>query len=175
MTADSTEKPLQGDDKKEIDFLKKINTKTKIVKITAGILASVLLIFGFFAWAFAIGSPAYLQDVTITTEIQHPSNGSYLGQEWVVHFKLTNGKALAARTEYIFAKDAQGNEISSGCIIKLYQTQASSWINESDNFTWGYSVQGKAPPAEDYTVTVRLKNKDIVYSMNAEGLFEQQK
>lgn len=164
---------LQSNDK-EINFLKKIKMKTLRVKIAAGVLAVALIVCGVLAWIFAIGTPVSSEDILITTEIQHPGYDIYLGKEWVIHFNLTNGKAIIPRREMVTSTNAYGNRITTGCIIKLYEVQATNWMYEADNYTWGYSVQGDEAPTTDFTVTVRLKDKDIVYSVTEEGLFEPQ-
>lgn len=173
MNLPITEAPLQTGEK-EINFLKKIKMKTLWMKAVAGVLAFVLVAFGVLAWIFAIGAPVSSQDIVIKTEIQNPDYETYLGREWVIHFTLANRKALVARGEYVFSDNPDGSRSVTGRIIKLYQTPATNWVNEADSFTWGYAVHGKEAPTSDFTVTVRLKDRDIVYSMTEEGLFEPQ-
>lgn len=141
----------------------------------------IILIFGILTWIFAIGMPADSKDVAITTEFQRPGDygltesdfdKGYLKQEWVIHFELTNGKALNARNKYTYGKNENGDTIVTGCIMTLYEVQPSA-LFECDNYTTGYSYgETEAPPSGfDYTFTVRYKDKEVVYSMREEGLF----
>lgn len=159
--------------KDEINFLKKIKKKTLRIKLISGFLAFVLIAFGVLAWIYAIGTPVSSENIILETELQTlnyegPVN---LNQEWVIHFKLTNGKAIVPRNEFVYSINEDGKRTVTGTIIKLYEAQATNMMHESDNYTWGYNVDLGFSPSADYTVTVRLKDKDIVYSMTEEGLF----
>lgn len=166
--------PLQSN-AKEVNFLKKIKRKTLRVKIVAGALAAVLITFGVLVWVFAIGTPVNSDNVIITTEIiKSPGADAYLEQEWAMHFELTNGKAIVPHKELVYSTGADGSEIETGFVISLYEVQATNWLHEADNYAIGYFVPGDEAPTTDHTITVRLKDRDIVYSMNDEGLFEPQ-
>ena len=147
-------------DGKEINFLKKIKAKT-IRSIAIGV-AAIIIVFGVLTWIFAIGSPAKSSDVSVET--------NHLGQDWVIHFELTNGKALSVRSEFTYGENESGDKIVTGLILKPYAIQPSKFLFECDNFTTGY--MGTEHPTSDFTVTVRYKDKDVVYSMTDEGLFE---
>lgn len=166
----------------EIDFLKKIkvNTRKKIAIAVGGLI----LAFCILTWVFAIGMPADSCDVAVATEFQRAEdygltaaylNDVYLKQEWVIHFKLINGKALRAKNKYTYEKNENGENIETGCIITLYEVQPSVLL-ECDNYTIGYFYNREEdPPSDfDYTITVRYGDKDVVYSMRNEGLFEPQ-
>lgn len=158
---------------KEINFLKKIKTRT--MKSIVMAVGGIIVILGILAWIFAIGTPANSKDVAIMKEFQHPGalNNAYLQQVWVIHFELTNNKALNPRTKYVYGTNADGVKVITGCIITLYEVQSSA-LQECNNYTIGYSYEGtEAPPSDfDYTFTVRYKDKEVVYSMRDEGLFD---
>lgn len=164
----------------EINFLKKIRARTR--KSITIVIGGIILVFGILTWIFAIGMPADSEDVAVMTEFQHADdygltadylNNVYLQQEWVIHFKLTNGKALNARNKYTYEKNENGENIETGCIITLYEVQPSV-LRECDNYTIGYFYhETEVPPPDfDYTFTVRYKDKEVVYSMRDEGVFE---
>ena len=163
-------------DGKEVNFLRKIKKRTvRNIVITA---AAIILVLGVLAWIFAIGTRADSNDVVVTTEFQYNTvyidNNPQLNKEWVIHFVLTNGKALNAKTEPVYEKDENGTLRVTGYIITLYEVQPSRLVIECDNYTFGCSYSGDEPPASDYdeTITVRYKDKEVVYSMKDEGLFE---
>lgn len=164
-------------DGKEINFLKKIKKRT--IRNIALIFTALVIVFGVLAWIFAIGTVAKTEDVLAKTEIQ--TNTVYiddipkLTKEWVIHFELTNGKALKADTEHIFATDENGVEYVTGCIITLYEVQQSRLLFEGNNYTFGYSYSGDEPPLSDQIITIRYKDKKVVYSMREEGLYEELK
>ncbi len=164
-------------DEKEINFLKKIKKRT-IRNITL-IFAALIIGFGVLAWIFAIGTVAKSEDVLVNTEFQYNTvyinNIPKLTKEWVIHFELTNGKALKADTEHLFATDENGVEYVTGCIITLYEVQPSRLIIENNNYTFGYSYSGDEQPVNDQIITVRYKDKKVVYSMKDEGLFDPEK
>lgn len=141
------------------------------MKLLAGGLAIVLAALGIFTLFFAIGTGVNSEDLLIKTEIQYVGDGSQTYPEWVIYFSLQNNKALVARSQIVFSEDAAGNEIATGCIITLGQAHPSRFMHEADNYTWGYSTEANEGAQADFTVTVRLQDKDIVYSMRAEGLF----
>jgi hypothetical protein len=167
---------------KRIDFLKKIRRGT-VKKLAAG-FAAFALFFIALAWIFAIGSPVKSEDLTLSPRIitglpwvEEETNGvttsvpqTYLDQTWSLEMELTNGKALIVSSEQLYEKDADGNSVFSGQILKPRQVP-SSIVQSGDRFTWGYS----ATEPMDYKVIIRLKDRDIVYSMKDEGLFEEQK
>jgi hypothetical protein len=172
-----TENPPGGEADKEVNFLKKIKKNTRRIKVVAGIFAAFLLIFGTLTWFLAIGFAVSSEDLTVTTEIQQslPENNNYLDQEWVIHFNLTNGKALVPWTKYLFAPGEEGNESAAiGCVIELTEVPALNWLHESPGYTYGYSFSGGEPPDKDFRVTVRLKDTQLEYSVTEEGLFEPQ-
>lgn len=164
-------------DGKEINYLKKIKRRT--IRTIAIIFTALVIGFGVLAWFFAIGTIAKSEDVLVNTEFQY--NTVYiddipkLTKEWVIHFELTNGKALKADTEHIFATDENGIEYVTGCIITLYEVQPSRLMFEGNNYTFGYSYSGDEPPVNDQIITVRYKNTKLVYSMRDEGLFDEEK
>ncbi len=162
-------------DAKEINFLKKIKKRT--IRTIAIIFVALVIGFGALAWIFAIGTAAKSEDVSAKTEIQtntvYIDNNPQLRREWVIHFELTNGKALKADTKTIFATDENGLEYVTGCIITLYEVQPSRLIFESTDYTFGYSYIGDEPPLSDQIITVRYKNTKLVYSMRDEGLFDE--
>ena len=161
---------------KEINFLKKIKKRT--IRNIVIIFAALVISFGVLAWVFAIGTTAKAEDVLVNTEFQYNTvyidNIPKLTKEWVIHFEMSNGKALKADTEHIFATDENGVKHVTGCIITLYEVQSSRLIMESNNYTFGYSYSGDEPPLSDQIITVRYKDKKVVYSMKDEGLFDEE-
>ncbi|MFB0919615.1 MAG: zf-HC2 domain-containing protein [Oscillospiraceae bacterium] len=162
-------------DGKEINFLKKIKKRT--IRNIVLIITALVIGFGVLAWIFAIGTVVKSGDVLANTEFQYNTvyidNIPKLTKEWVIHFELTNGKALKADTEYLFGTDENGLKSVKGCIITLYEVQPSRLIIENNNYTFGYSYSGDEPPATDQIITVRYKDQKVVYSMKDEGLYEQ--
>ena len=160
-------------DEKEVNFLRKIKKRT--IRNIAVIFAALVVVFSGLAWVFAIGTTAKSEDVKVSTEFQYNTmyvdNIPQLTKEWVIHFELTDGKALKADTEYLFATDENGVKYVTGCIITLYEVQPSRLIMECNNYTFGYSHSGDDKQATDQIITVRYKDKKVVYSMKDEGLF----
>jgi hypothetical protein len=173
MKAPMAPAPLPGG-KREINFLKKIKAST--VRKIAAAAGSLVVVFGALTWIFAIGTRADSTDVAVTTRIDkvsYPQDGTvtpaYLDQEWVIRLELTNGKALNTRNEYLFRIDENGRQQPVGCVIIPYSVQPSFFLFEAVNYTFCYSRSGTQPPAGDFTVTVRYRDKDVVYSMTGEG------
>ncbi|MEA4896066.1 MAG: zf-HC2 domain-containing protein [Oscillospiraceae bacterium] len=162
---------IQTDDK-EINYLKKIRKRT--VRNILIVFAALIIGFSALAWVFAIGSTAKSDDVIVKTEFQYNTvytdNIPHLNKEWVIHFELTNGKALKADTKYLFRTDENGIKSVTGCIITLYEVQPSALLFETDNYTFGYSHYGDGQPLSDQLITVRYKDTKVVYSMIDEGL-----
>jgi hypothetical protein len=117
--------------------------KAKTIKRIAAVSAAIMIVFCVLAWIYAIGTPAASEDVAVTTEFQYTeyqySGEAHLNKEWVIHFKLTNGKALNAKTDPVMKESEDGTRRVDGCIITLYEVQPSSLVMESDSFTYGYS------------------------------------
>ncbi len=167
--------PMIENNLREINFLKKLKRNVSKLKIIAVCVSVVFALLAGFVWLFAIGTPVSSSDIEVITEIQHPdAYQTYLGQEWVVHLSLTNGKAIVPWTKAVYITEADGRKLPAGAEINLTEVPAVNWMHESPSFTYGYSVDGNTPPERDFTVTVRLKDKEIVYSMSEEGLFQPQ-
>jgi len=172
------EQPSPRPDKKEINFLKKIKAKT--VRTVALGVGTIAVVFGIFAWVFAIGTQANsteiraeprIDKINRVGEVSTQTDGAYLDQEWVIRLELTNGKALRVKTQPVDVEEENG---AKHFIITPYSVEPSSFLFESGNFTYGCSYVGEEPPSFDLIVTVRYKDKDVVYSMKEEGLFEPQ-
>lgn len=141
---------------KEINFLKKVRAKT-IKTFVIGFTA-LIIIFGILTWIFLIGTRAKADDVTITTTINEFNTTIDEGN---FRIELTNGKRLEVKTRPIYgeAETVIGYVITPYSILKFPG-------KDCNNYTIGY------PLTSDYTITVRFKDKDVVYSMRDKELVE---
>ncbi|SHH65526.1 Putative zinc-finger [Sporobacter termitidis DSM 10068] len=158
MKAPMDQTPFKAD-VKEINFLKRIKSRT-IRSISIGCIA-IIIVFGILAWIFAIGTPASSSDIAVYT--------NPLSQAGVITLELTNGKALNVKAEFTYGENAGGSKVATGFILKPYAIQPSKFLFEADNYTTGFDY-AEEPHAADFTVTIRCKDKDVVYSVTDEGL-----
>lgn len=145
-------------------------TKRKVLMIVITVLITAAILLSGFYLLFAPYIRVSSEQVEVETEFQY-SEANYLNQNFVLHFRLKNGKSLFAKNvEFVF----KGGECV-GSIIDL-RTAAFELIPNPDNYTYGYGNYGMAPPDEsfDFTIEVRYNDKTVTYSMRDEGLFEKQ-
>jgi len=191
MTAPIDVAPLKSK-KDEINFLLKIKKKTikTVVKSIAITLLAVIVVFGAFSWIFAIGTKVNSEDVTFSTSIEWTNfdlrNGpnspvpedTQIDREWVIRFELNNGKALRAKVEPIYGEDAYSVKTVTGQIVTLYEVQPSALLYESSQYSYGYGYANARNESDDVhlnddiIIIIRFQDKEMVYSMNDEGLFE---
>lgn len=154
-------------------FKKRWKRKQILIGVVSAV-ASIAITISIYFFLFIYGFPAASDEIIVETEYQY-NESYYLNQEWVIHFKLKDGKSLFPSTEYEYGQDANGNRIETGYIINLREVPLAL-TPKSDNYTFGYGYTNKTPPSADFdfTVTVKYKDKTTTYSMSKEGLFTPQ-
>ena len=148
------------------------NEKILITIFTTLVSLVVVLLMSF--WLFYYGVPASEESIGLTTEFQINRYG-YLNQEYVFHFTRLDNKNLNTFFQNIYEKNEEGEKVLVG-----YEVQVREPIinlkHQSKGLTFGYWYQDAAGPAADFdfTVTIKYKDSEKVYSMREEGLFVPQ-
>jgi putative zinc finger protein len=163
-----SENELHLQEAQTLKAFKKKWRNNKILIAGGSAILTIVILLSLFC-TFVLGTKANSKDIIVTTEFQQVGDSYeyYQNKEWVIHLKHDSGKALRVKNEYVYDTDENGNKIETGCIISLYEVQPTSFIMESDNYTFGYWYNDTNAPTSDfdYTITVRYKDKDVVYSM----------
>lgn len=125
-------------------------------------------------WLFYYGVPAKEEDIGLVTEFQI-SRYYYLDQEYVFHFSRSDGKSFNTFFKNIYEKNEQGEKVLVGYEVQVREPIIN--LNQfSTGFTFGYGYPDESGPDEDFdfTVTMKYKDSEKVYSMREEGLFVPQ-
>ncbi|SDW98905.1 zf-HC2 domain-containing protein [Paenibacillus sp. CF384] len=140
--------------KKEIDFLKKVRTKTT-KKVVLGFTV-LLLIIALLTYLLAIGPSVRKENLIYTTSV--------VGDTWRINMELTNGKALLVKTEPIYGeKDSNGIKPVVGVLVKPHELLPSP-ILESDNNSFMFGSTIDSFNKRNYKVVLRLADGDIVFT-----------
>ena len=139
----------------EIDYLKKIKTKTIKAYI---IIFSIIVVAGILSLVFLIGIRAKSDDINVVTNVYDENEGSF-------KIVLSNGKRLNVTTMPITVLDDKGDIITEGYVLTPYSLQPLPG-KDCDNYTIGY------PLNRDFNITVRYRDKDVVYVVRDHQLTE---
>lgn len=123
---------------------------------------------------FYYGVPASEEDIVLTTEFQKNSYG-YLNQEYVFHFTRSDMKAINTFFKNIYGKNEYGENVLVGYEVQVREP-VFNIIQQPSNYTFGYMYQETSEPDEDFdfTITIKYKDSEKIYSMRKEGLFVSQ-
>lgn len=163
------------DPQKDITPLAVLKKKMKLNKIKTILISSFvsLGLFGIFFLLTMYGLPitSSSDNYDLSTEFQYNETG-YLNQEFVVHLTRLDGRPLAETFKEIYETDEDGNKILVGYEITPRDV-LFDFGQSPDNFTFGYSYQGNTAPESDFdfTITIKFRDKTVVYSMVKEDLF----
>ena len=161
----------------EVQPIEKLHKKWKAEKIAAAIYTTVIslvVIMALSFWLFYYGVPAKEEEIGVITEFQI-SRYYYLDQEYVFHLSRFDGKAFNTFFKNIYEKNDQGEKVLVGYEVQVREPIIK--LNQfSSGFTFGYGYQDESGPEEDFdfTVTIKYKDAEKVYSMREEGLFVTQ-
>lgn len=150
--------------------------KKAIFSYSLLLIVCVMFLLGY-KLAF-LGTPACSDDVRVRTEFQY-SEDSYLEQEWVIHFMLTeNNKALNVISEAVYEENERGERQNTGVILHINEVPIKALL-ETNTYTCGYScgesyTNAAVPTSANYTFTLVYKDKTVIYDMRKEGLYEKQ-
>lgn len=161
-------------DAQPIEKLHKKWKKEKIAMTICTTLISLVIVTLLSFWLFYYGVPANEKDIELITEFQ-ACNYGYLGQEYAFHFKRTDNKNLHTFFKNIYEKNEDGENVLVGYEVQIREP-IISLSSSAYGYTFGYAFQETSEPAEDFdfTVTLKYKNVEKVYSMREEGLFVPQ-
>ena len=157
--------------------IEKLQKKWRIEKIITTIFATVIslvVVLLMIFWLFYYGVPSSEDSIDIATEFQVCSYG-YLNQEYVFHLSRTDEKNLTTIFKDIYALNEQGEKTLIGYEVQIREP-IINFIKISRGLTFGYPYQDLSGPDEDFdfTVTIKYKDSEKVYSMREEGLFVPQ-
>lgn len=163
--------------------LRKYQTKRKHRKLTIACLSVAgiaLAVAAFLYFGVAIGVPISSEDVVITTGFEEglytppavaadglPCEEDWrLNRAWNVDIRTKDGRPLVASSK---------RPVGDDHVISLTQVPRFT-KDQADSFNFMFHYPSESPIADDYdfTVTLKFKDRDIVYSMREEGLFDLQ-
>lgn len=157
--------------------IEKLQKKWRSEKILITIfttLVSLVVVLLMSFWLFYYGIPASDESIGLTTEFQINRYG-YLNQEYVFHFTRLDNKNLNTFFKNIYEKNEQGEKVLVGYEVQIREP-IINLIQQPRGFTFGYMYQDASGPDADFdfTVTIKYKDSEKVYSMREEGLFVPQ-
>ena len=157
--------------------IEKLQKKWRSEKILITIfttLVSLVVVLLLSFWLFYYGVPASEESIGLTTEFQINRYG-YLNQEYVFHFTRLDNKNLNTFFKNIYEKNEQGEKVLVGYEVQIREP-IINLIQQPKGFTFGYMYQDASGPDADFdfTVTIKYKDSEKVYSMREEGLFVPQ-
>lgn len=161
----------------DVEPIEKLQRKWRRKRIINTIFASVIcltVVMAMSYWLFYYGAPASEEDIGVRTAFQKNDYG-YLNQEYVFHFIRTDNKNFNTFFKNIYETNEHGENVLVGYEVQIREP-IINLIQQSDNYTFGYTYQESSEPDEefDFTVTLKYKDSEKVYSMRKEGLFVQQ-
>ena len=157
--------------------IEKLQKKWRSEKILTTIFTTVISLVVVLLLSFCLffyGVPASEESIGLTTEFQINRYG-YLNQEYVFHFTRLDNKNLNTFFKNIYEKNEQGEKVLVGYEVQIREP-IINLIQQPKGFTFGYMYQDASGPDADFdfTVTIKYKDSDKVYSMREEGLFVPQ-
>ena len=161
----------------DVEPIEKLQRKWRRKRIVNTIFASVIcltVVMAMSYWLFHYGVPASEEDIGVRTAFQKNDYG-YLNQEYVFHFIRTDTKNFNTFFKNIYETNEHGENVLVGYEVQIREP-IINLIQQPDNYTFGYTYQESSEPDEefDFTVTLKYKDSEKVYSMREEGLFVQQ-
>ncbi|WP_313162793.1 zf-HC2 domain-containing protein [Sedimentibacter sp.] len=139
----------------EIDYLKKVKTKT--IKNYVFVF-SIIAIIAVLTFVFLIGMRVKSDDVNIVANVYDENEGSF-------KIVLSNGKRLNVTTRPISGMDDNGDIITAGYVLTPYSVLTLPG-KDCNNYTIGY------PLTRDFNITIRFRDKDVVYVVRSNQLLE---
>lgn len=139
----------------EIDYLKKVKTKT--IKNYVFVF-SIIAIVAILTFVFLIGIRVKSDNVNIVANVYDENEGSF-------KIVLSNGKRLNVTTMPITGFNDNGDIITEGYVLTPYSLQPLPG-KDCDNYTIGY------PLNRDFNITIRFRDKDVVYVVRNNQLLE---
>lgn len=139
----------------EIDYLKKVKTKT--IKNYVFVF-SIIAIVAILTFVFLIGIRVKSDNVNIVANVYDENEGSF-------KIVLSNGKRLNVTTMPITGFNDNGDIITAGYVLTPYSLQPLPG-KDCDNYTIGY------PLNRDFNITIRFRDKDVVYVVRNNQLLE---
>ena len=148
-----------------------IQKKKSMRRIIYTFLLSLVGVSALFLWLIIGGYPIRSDNLSLETEFQYNS-GAYLDQSFALHITRLDGNPLNVSVKNVYVQDEHGKDYLVGYIVKPYKILLNLGQHPG-SYTIGYTYTGTTAPAdnEDFTITVILRDKTIVYSMLEEGLY----
>lgn len=171
--ANILEVPIECD-MEPIEKLQKKWSRRKIISTVFTTVVSLIIVMLMSFWLFYYGIPVSEDKIGLTTEFQKNSYG-YLKQEYVFHFTRSDMKSFNTFFKNVYDKNERGENILVGYEVQIREP-IFNIIQQPNNYTFGYMYQETSLPDEDFdfTVTIKYKDSEKVYSMKEEGLFVSQ-
>lgn len=151
----------------------------KGIGITAAIAA--LLIGGFF-YLYGYGLPVKAEDVTLHAGLQCETKrdrltGEYVPtgeQVWIVDIGTLDGRAITT-SDWAFEEVKDGFTAGAGVRIYVRRSPFLFPWDHGGSVRHGMASSGDTEYSwtEDFTITVVCADREIVYSMNEEGLWDK--
>ena len=144
--------PIIEQDRKEIDYLKKIRAKTKshVLKYSVICTSVVVVLVVAFMFIIARGTPVKSTDLNYVASIAEaqtvrvelsPSNGLAFS----LQTKVTYNEATGQMTEFIISP-----------------RQVPKWFPNGNAVHYGYEYTPDSGLSEDFQIVIRLSDKDII-------------
>ena len=169
----SSMKPLE-DNAAPLMALKKKMRKRKILTIAISALSTAAVLFGVLFILVFHGVPANSDMLSMNTEFQY-NDSAYLDQSFALHLSRLDGLPLNVSVKNIYETDEHGKKELIGYEITPLILQLNLG-QDPGSYTIGYTYFGNSAPDDgfDFTITVKFKDRTVVYSMVEEGLFVAQ-
>lgn len=154
--------------------LKKKMRKRKIITILISALSTAAVLFGVLFILIFHGVPANSDMMSMNTEFQY-NDSAYLDQSFALHLSRLDGLPLNVSVMNIYETDEYGKKELIGYEITPLILQLNLG-QDPGSYTIGYTYFGDSAPDDgfDFTITVKFKDRIVVYSMTEEGLFVPQ-
>lgn len=108
------------------------------------------------------------ENVVLQTEIQY-NESAYLDQSFALHITREDGKTINTIVKNVYMTDAAEKKLVGYEVIPIEDIFILGY--HSGGYTIGYSRLEDTVPVEDFTISVKFKDKTVTYSMMEEGLF----
>ena len=154
--------------------LKRKMRKNKLLTIAVSFLSAIAFVGSLFFLLVIYGMPTHSEKIKLATEFQY-NDGAYLDQSFALNIMSLDGMPLSIDVKNVYETDACGKKILVGYEI-IPRAVAFNLGQHPGSFMIGYSYPGDTAPNEnfDFTITIKFKDRTIVYSMVEEGLFVSQ-
>ncbi len=158
-------------DAKQMKKLKKGIRRGKTIAAIVASLISTITVVVLGAWLFFIGTPVEAEDIQISAEIVDA--GTYSEPTFAVSCLKNEETKLITRTKNIYERNEEGEKILVGWEVEMREPIINLQSDEPGGYTFGYAYRESPIPSEDFdfTITIKLKDDTLTYSMREEGLF----